>query len=258
MQDDDRTIGKILSRQQMLHYLGAAGATSLGLGGVARAADSRVLIRPEAMEGPYFLDEKLDRSDIRVEPTSNQPVAGTPLSIALNIIGVEGSRSRPLTDTYVHLWHCDAAGEYSGVDDRMIGFNTQGKAFLRGYQKTDANGQVRFQTIYPGWYLSRALHVHFKVLTMANGRPYEFTSQLYFDDSLSDKVLAQGPYAGKGPRKLRNNDDDLYKADDGRQMTLALADDGRGGFRGTFDVGMDLRDEKAGRPDRWLLDPRSR
>ena len=59
------------------------------------------------------------------------------------------------------------AGIYSDVDD--MSFSTRGSKFLRGYQVTDANGRVRFTTIYPGAYPGRAVHIHFKVRTQAPG-----------------------------------------------------------------------------------------
>ena len=54
----------------------------------------------------------------------------------------------PLRGAIVDIWHCDAAGIYSDADDTR--FSTRGAKFLRGYQVTDANGRVRFTTIYPG------------------------------------------------------------------------------------------------------------
>jgi protocatechuate 3,4-dioxygenase beta subunit len=53
----------------------------------------------------------------------------------------------------VDVWHCDALGVYSGVRD--FRFDTSGQKFLRGYQTTDERGEVRFLTIYPGWYVGR-------------------------------------------------------------------------------------------------------
>jgi protocatechuate 3,4-dioxygenase beta subunit len=62
---------------------------------------------------------------------------------------------------------------------------------------TDVDGMATFTTIYPGWYRGRAVHIHFKVHpTGSTG----FTSQLFFDEVLSDQVFAQAPYAGRGTR----------------------------------------------------------
>ncbi|MDZ8052579.1 MAG: hypothetical protein RMX68_029165 [Aulosira sp. ZfuVER01] len=135
------------------------------------------------------------------------------------------------------IWHCDALGVYSDVTDRS--FNTVGKKFLRGYQVTDAQGNVQFTTIYPGWYQGRTVHIHFKVRTDGtSGQGYEFTSQLYFDDAISDRVYAQAPYASKGQRSQKNADDGIFQ-DGGEQMLLKLAKNGQG-YTATFDVGLQM------------------
>ena len=77
-------------------------------------------------------------------------------------------------------------------------FNSVGKKFLRGHQMTDAAGVARFTTIYPGWYPGRTVHIHFKIRTEpAAARGYEFASQLYFDDALTDRVHARDPIRPK-------------------------------------------------------------
>ena len=109
----------------------------------------------------------------------------------------------------VDVWHCDAAGVYSGVSDP--GFDTSSQQFLRGYQVTDRSGRAQFTTIYPGWYPGRTIHIHFKVRTNATGgQAYEFTSQLFFDEALNDQVLAQPPYAARGQRNTFNSEDNIY------------------------------------------------
>ena len=69
------------------------------------------------------------------------------------------------------------------------------RKFLRGYQITDGNGVAAFTTIYPGWYGGRAVHIHFKLrLYAGSSKTYEFTSQLFFNDALTDSVYTQSPY----------------------------------------------------------------
>lgn len=145
-----------------------------------------------------------------------------------------------------------AGGRYSGVNDRSV--DTQGQKFLRGFQLTDAKGQARFTTIYPGWYQGRAVHIHFKVRTpatqaqLAGASTWEFTSQLFFDDALTDRVFAAAPYAGKGARDRRNADDGIYR-EGGSQLMLAVAPNGTG-QRASFDLGLDLSNAEVGKPDR--------
>ena len=88
---------------------------------------------------------------------------------------------------------------------------------------------ARFTTIYPGAYPGRAVHVHFKVRTQAGA---EFTSQVYFDDAVTDRVAAQAPYTGRGQRRLRNEDDGLFRSG-GTQLLLPVSERD-GGYAGTF------------------------
>jgi protocatechuate 3,4-dioxygenase beta subunit len=77
---------------------------------------------------------------------------------------------------------------------------------------TDARGEAKFLTIYPGWYAGRTVHIHVKVRTDPKAkRAFEFTSQMYFDDALTDRVHAGHPYAAKGQRTARNQDDRIFR-----------------------------------------------
>jgi protocatechuate 3,4-dioxygenase beta subunit len=121
---------------------------------------------------------------------------------------IANGRCTPLPGATVDVWHCDAAGEYSGFQDNMrAAFDTRGQTFLRGYQTTGAGGFARFETIYPGWYRGRSVYVHFKILTPSEGQRYEFTSQLFFDESLTDRLHASAPYNAKGQRVGRAEKD---------------------------------------------------
>ena len=150
------------------------------------------------------------------------------MALTFNVSKVTSGGCTPLQGAKVEIWHCDAAGAYSDVSDP--GFNTKGQQFLRGYQATDANGKATFTTIYPGWYRGRAVHIHFKVHPDAST---VFTSQLFFDDALSDQVFAQAPYAGKGQRDTLNSRDSIYKD----LLLLTVAKAGQG-YAATFDLGI--------------------
>lgn len=210
--------------------MAAAGAGSLLLGGRALAQTAPACtVTPQQTEGPFFVDARLQRSDIRADAGGGAPRPGVPLALALRLVSVEGSRCLPLAGAVVDVWHCDAAGVYSGVAGN-------GGNFLRGHQVSDAEGRVRFMSIYPGWYPGRAVHVHFKVRgRSAAGRGYEFTSQLYFDEQANDKVFAMAPYSKAGGRR-RNEQDGGFRAGGGRLMVrLSPAGDG---FAGSFDIGV--------------------
>lgn len=222
------------SRRQALALLGTAGAASLvGLGRRTRAFGLSCVASPAQTEGPFFVDELLERSDLTVDPSDGSITPGAPLRLQINVARTDESCS-PAAGVQVDVWHTDARGAYS--DEAPLG--TRGRMFLRGHQITDQNGAVVFTTVYPGWYPGRTIHIHFKVRTFEGSRTTsEFTSQLYFDDAISDQVLARAPYAGRGVRDTTNATDGIFAAD-GPGLTLALTDDGRGGYAGTFTVAL--------------------
>jgi protocatechuate 3,4-dioxygenase beta subunit len=152
-------------------------------------------VTPRQTEGPFYFDPRLVRQDIR----EGRP--GLVLRLRLQIVAA--TDCVPAEHARLDIWHCDAAGAYSGYDREA----TAGETWLRGTQHTDGDGVAAFETIYPGWYAGRATHIHCKAW-MAGGR--EITSQIYFPDDLSDRVYAQGPYAGRGGDRLRNGDDGIF------------------------------------------------
>jgi protocatechuate 3,4-dioxygenase beta subunit len=128
-------------------------------------------------------------------------------------------------------------GVYSGVEDP--GFTTVGQTFLRGYQLTDQAGEVRFQTIYPGWYPGRAVHIHFKIRTEPGAaRGHEFISQLYFADALTSRVYSRMPYSGRTGKPDRNADDAIF-ARGGDQLLLAPKVNADG-YAARFEVGLQI------------------
>ncbi|HEY7682305.1 MAG TPA: intradiol ring-cleavage dioxygenase [Gemmatimonadales bacterium] len=244
MNNDDTPRGRLLSRREMLALLGASGAAlatgkALGVPRL-RAATARLpscVVRPEQTEGPYFVDERLHRSDIRSDPVNGAVSPGVPLALTFLVSRVASSSCAPLAGAQIDVWQCDALGVYSDVTDRS--FTTVGQRFLRGHQFTDAAGRAAFQTIYPGWYPGRAVHIHFKIRTPAGSTPSaEFTSQLYFEDALTDRVHRLAPYVTKGEGRVRNSGDRIYRRG-GDQLVLAPSPVGDA-YEATFAVGLEL------------------
>jgi hypothetical protein len=64
------------------------------------------------------------------------------------------------------------------------------------------------------------------------------TSQLFFDDALTDQVYTQAPYSARGTRDTLNNRDSIY-ATGGDQLLLAptRTDDG---YTAVFNVGVNV------------------
>ena len=242
MTQDDRQVGRLLTRREAVALIGVSGLAVLSgrtaRGGGARAAAlPACVVRPQQTEGPYFVEELLNRSDIRADPASGTVKSGVPLELTVSVSGIKGTDCTPLAGAQADVWHCDALGVYSDVTDP--GFSTVGQKFLRGYQVTDAAGAVRFLTVYPGWYEGRTVHIHFKIRTEPKARRgYDFTSQMYFDDALSDVVFTRAPYTAKGQRTARNADDRIFRRG-GSQLLLAPKERGAG-YTATFAIGLQL------------------
>lgn len=226
-----------MSRREALALVGSAVVAARASWSSAAVPALSCIASPAQTEGPYFVDERLNRSDIRSEPADDSMREGVPLTLSLVISSVAAGKCAPLAGATVDVWHCDVDGRYS--DTRDSNFNTVGKKFLRGYQVTDAAGSVRFTTIYPGWYEGRAVHIHFKIRgATAAKRAYEFTSQFYFDDTFSDRVYARAPYTKRKQRTVRNAGDGIFR-DGGSQMILPVTESGAA-YAVSFNVGLNL------------------
>ena len=236
MGSDERSKARKRGRRNALSLIALAGGALAVRGLSARAQNRpRCVVRPEQTEGPYFVDTQLARSDIRADPATRQVEPGVPLEVTFRVSRLAGA-CQPLPGAHVELWQCNARGVYSGVSDAHS--DATGRKFLRGYQVTDANGIARFITIYPGWYPGRTVHIHFMIRTAGSrGRGEQFTSQLYFDDALSDRIFSRAPYADRGPRTVRNARDGIYRRGGSQLMLAATEQDG--GLAATFDIALE-------------------
>ncbi len=163
-------------------------------------------VSPSMTEGPYFVDERLNRSDLTAGATHAAVTQGLPLELDINVVSSHATGCLPLGGIQVDVWHADAAGTYSEFGSGA------GQSFLRGYQVTGANGRVSFRTIYPGWYAGRAIHLHVKarLFSAAGNKTFEFNTQLFFDEAVNDIVNARAVYNTRGTRTTRNAQDDIY------------------------------------------------
>ena len=243
MREEDTHSQRLFSRREILVLAGVGGAIWLINGprnpvhAASETPQSLCIVRPEQTEGPYFVDERLHRTDIRSDPSNGNPTPGTQLALTFQIAHVRAQECHPLPNAQVDIWQCDAAGVYSDVQDP--GFDTTGQKFLRGYQLTDAQGTARFITIYPGWYPIRTVHIHFKIRTAPMARKsFEFTSQVYFPDELTDRVHTALPYSSKGRRRVRNHHDFIFRHG-GDQLMLEPSET-TGGYAATFLIGLKL------------------
>lgn len=135
----------------------------------------------------------------------------------------------------VEIWHCDAAGLYSGAGTLSGGggggaggAGGQGdltpqddKRYLRGAQVTNEDGIVGFTTVWPGWYVSRTVHIHAMVHI---GEDRTLTTQLMMDEKLNTAVFTRQPYAKHTGRDTFNDGDSSCKP----AMLLKVTADGDG------------------------------
>jgi protocatechuate 3,4-dioxygenase beta subunit len=205
---------------------------------------------PQQIEGPYFVDDMPNRSDIRSDPLDGSVQEGVPLHLVLHVYDVDDNDGDgigsciSLSGAQVDIWHANSQGVYSDVQDA----GTAGKKFLRGYQVTDDNGTVRFTTIYPGWYEGRAIHLHVKVRTFEGSEEtLEWTSQFYLNNSINEQVHTQPPYSNHGPVDMTNEEDFIYtgastdglvQSNTGKHLMLNLTKDNQG-YLGTFNIGLE-------------------
>ena len=179
---------------------------------------------PSQTEGPYYFDTGEFRRDI------TEGLPGTPLLVSLRL--VEIGSCEPVAGATVDIWHANASGLYSGYPDQ----GTTGETYLRGKQVTDANGVAEFETIYPGWYVSRAVHIHFMAYT-DDGRLV--TSQLYFPEAVSEAVYQTEIYAGRGLHPVTNDDDGILQGDTVDNPRVGQVTQNGEGYMVSLTVGVD-------------------
>ena len=122
-----------------MKLVGAAAVT--GVISAARSDAATCVTSPAQTEGPYFVEENLNRSDIRSDPATGVIRPGVLLNLKLTVSQVTNSACGVLPAAHVEIWHCDALGSYSDVAMN----NTRSQKYLRGYQVTDENGDILIQ-----------------------------------------------------------------------------------------------------------------
>jgi protocatechuate 3,4-dioxygenase beta subunit len=185
------------------------------------------LLAPETTEGPYYLDPELVRADI------TEGLPGAPLQLLLQVVN---ETCRPIEGARVDVWHCDAAGNYSGYarqgSDRTR--DTRGETFMRGTQFAGADGVARFRTVWPGWYRGRAPHIHYMILLDDSTL---LTSQLFFPDGASEVVFRAEPSRGRaGAQETTNATDGIARRAGPR--AFARVTQAGGGWRAEIVVGV--------------------
>lgn len=238
-------MNRTFSRREALGLLGAASAalaaacgssptnpssttTSRSSTGGTTAASSCV-VSPEETAGPYPDRTGMIGNSAFYRQDITEGKSGLPLTLALTIVNVN-SGCTPVTNATVEMWQCDATGNYSEYG------TSAGQTFLRGLQTTDSSGRVTFKTIYPGWYMGRATHIHLEVFV--NGAAVK-TTQIAFPEDVSSSVYRTGVYAAHGQNSTTNSGDNVFS--DGTDHELAaLSGDTSSGYTATLTVGISV------------------
>jgi len=208
-------------------------------------------LTPEQEVGPYYVADELLRSNIA------EGKAGLPLR--LRIVLLEARSCQPLANAAIDIWHCDALGLYSGFTSQNPmgpegpppGYDPQHPGnhsgpsegmgpppqnhptdkltFLRGIQITGPDGGVNFTTIFPGFYMGRTNHVHFKVRldghrageTYAAGHTSHI-GQVFFPEDVAAELMLHEPYSRHEIHRTTQAEDDVFGDQEGRLSIASL------------------------------------
>lgn len=164
-------------------------------------ASAQCQMTEDSFEGPYFMCAEHKGKDI------SGGRSGAPLTVALR---VQDPTCQPIPGAVVDIWACDARGHYSGYTASPDQPATTGdhvapqtdERFCRGVFATDADGIAEFDTIYPGFYAGRAIHIHFKLHI---GNKAYITNQALMPEAVNAQILQTAPYdAPRGTRRILN------------------------------------------------------
>lgn len=145
---------------------------------------------------------------------------GCPVRMSFRVVDED---CNPVEDAIVEIWHTNYKGVYSGQIASICNTAQADKqaGYFRGYQRTDADGRCDFDSVFPGWYSGRAIHVHLRVMKGAyNGsdtasNAWEITQLFWSDTFVKEFFAAQPLYKDFGtPDTLLTNDNVVGNASD--------------------------------------------
>ena len=249
---------RMLGRRRLLTVLGSAGLLSA----CAPAEALNCVALPWETAGPYPADgtnsragqvvnvltqEGVIRQDLRASFAGLTDTAeGAPMSLEMVLQNADGCT--PLAGHAIYLWHCNALGQYSLYDLPQANY-------LRGVGVSDAQGVVRFQTIFPGCYDGRWPHLHFEIFTDAaaaiSGKASLLTAQIALPQAECRALYASdarypGSLANLG--RLSLSSDNVFGDNTAAQITqqtLAITGDTTRGYQGKLTIPVDFNAERS-------------
>jgi protocatechuate 3,4-dioxygenase beta subunit len=182
-------------------------------------SDGSCTVTDSETDGPYPLynsrGSSIQRTDIADGKT------GIPLNINITIKNVNNNCAI-VSDARVDIWHCDKDGYYSGyTNSGYLGTqNNSSAVFCRGLQYTDTNGQVKFSSIYPGWYSGRVTHIHVQVYV---NNALKLTSQIAFPEDINTTVYNTPMYSPHGQNPTKNTNDMIIRDSLDNELAVVTA-----------------------------------
>jgi protocatechuate 3,4-dioxygenase beta subunit len=216
----------------------------------------------EQETGPFYLEDEMLRSNIREEK------AGVPLSLKIIVMNAQtcqplngaaidlwhcdaggvysgftkqnrrGPGGRPGDfGPPPGEPHPEFNGHDRGFDNgppRDFGpppsaHSTDKLTFLRGIQMTAADGSAHFETVFPGFYMGRTNHIHFKVRLggSIDGKSYQaghtsHTGQAFFPEDIAVKLMQSGPYTQNPIRRTTQSEDMVFGGQHGELSIATL------------------------------------
>ncbi|MET7426375.1 intradiol ring-cleavage dioxygenase [Dactylosporangium sp. NPDC005555] len=253
-------LGTMVQRRQLLRVFGL-GAAVVGLtaacgsdsdsgtsstSGASGTSSSAVASSageiPDETAGPYPGDGSngpnalttsgVVRSDIRSSfGTATATAQGVPMTLELSIVDLAKGAATPFAGVAVYVWHCDREGRYSLYSQGVTDQN-----YLRGVQIADAQGKVRFTSIFPACYSGRWPHIHFEVYpdqaSIADASKAIATSQVALPKDACDKVYATTGYAASVTNlsQVTLQNDNVFGDDDGALQLGTVTGDVSSGY----------------------------
>ncbi|HJU01367.1 MAG TPA: intradiol ring-cleavage dioxygenase [Actinomycetes bacterium] len=259
----------LLSRRRMLRVLGlgaaAVGLAACGGGGTGSSSGSAATSAttsgsgsasaasgeiPDETAGPYpgdgsngpdVLEQSgIVRSDIRSSfGNASGTAQGVPMQLELAIKDLANGGAA-FKGVAVYVWHCDREGRYSMYSDGVTGEN-----YLRGVQVADADGLVKFTSIFPACYSGRWPHVHFEVYpdtaSITDDAKVIATSQVALPEDTCAKVYAQSGYEQSvgNLSQVSLDSDNVFGDDGGKSQLGTVTGDVTSGLKVALTVGVD-------------------
>lgn len=202
----------------------------------------------DGSNGPDVLEQSgIIRSDIRSSFGGASGVAeGVPLDFELTILDMANGNV-PFEGVAVYAWHCNREGLYSMYSDGITDEN-----YLRGVQVTDANGKVRFTSVFPACYSGRWPHIHFEVYPdvsdITDSTNAISTSQIALPEDVCNVVFAEAGYENsvRNLAEVSLDSDNVFGDDSGVSQLAMVTGSVSEGYLATLTAGVDTTTDPTG------------